>query len=139
MDRQQLPPDAQFKGYEEVIVQDVEFRTENIQFRKEKYYSPSHQQTYLAEMPVGYKGQFGPGVRAWVLALYYSGGMSEPKILELLQTVGMSISAGQLSHFLIKDQEQFHAESAAVVQAGLASSPWQHLDSTATRVDGKTE
>ena len=74
-----------------------------------------------------------------MLALYYSGGMSEPKILELLQTVGMSISAGQLSHFLIKDQEQFHAESAAVVQAGLASSPWQHLDSTATRVDGKNE
>ena len=49
----------------------------------------------------------------------------------------MSISAGQLSDMLIKDQEQFHAERAAVVQAGLASSPWQHLDSTATRVNGK--
>jgi transposase IS66 family protein len=90
-------------------------------------------------MPTGYKGQFGPGVKAWVLAHDSAGGMSEPKILELLQTVGMSISAGQLSDFLIKDQEQFHTESAAVVQAGLASSPWQHLDSTATRVDGKNE
>jgi|SRR5437667_8327065 len=28
-----LPEDAQFKGYEEVIVQDIEFRTENIKFR----------------------------------------------------------------------------------------------------------
>jgi hypothetical protein len=65
--------------------------------------------------------------------------MSEPKILELLQTVGMSRSRGQLSDFLIKDQELFHAEGAAVVQAGLESSPWQHLDSTATRVDGKNE
>src|SRR5205807_7147775 len=128
VDQQRLPPDAQFKGYEEVIVQDIEFRTENIEFRKEKYYSPSHQQTYLAELPAGYQGQFGPGVRAWVLALYYAGGMSEPKILELLETVGMHISAGQLSNWLIKDQEQFPAESAAVVQAGLASSPWQHLD-----------
>ena len=71
-----------------------------------------------------------------MLALYYAGGMSEPKILELLETVGMHISAGQLSNWLIKDQEQFHAESAAVVQAGLASSPWQHLDSTGTRVNG---
>jgi hypothetical protein len=121
------------------MVQDVEFRTENIQFRKEKYYSPSHQQTYLAEMPAGYKGQFGPGVRAWVLALYYAGGMSEPKIRELLQTVGMHISAGQISAFLIQDQEQFHAESEAVVRAGLTSSPWQHLDSTGTRVNGKNE
>src|SRR5437763_5543754 len=136
VDHERLPQDAQFKGYEEVIVQDIDFRTENIKFRKEKYYSPSHQQTYLAELPAGYKGQFGPGVRAWALALYYAGGMSEPKILELLETVGMHISAGQLSGWLIKDQEQFHAESAAVVQAGLASCPWHHLDSTGTRVNG---
>ncbi len=134
-----LPQDAQFKGYEEVIVQDIDFRTENIQFRKEKYYSPSQKQTYLANLPAGYKGQFGPGVRAWVLSLYYAAGMSEPKILELLQTVGMQISAGQISDFLIKDQQQFHTESAAVVRAGLASSPWQHLDSTGTRVNGKNE
>jgi hypothetical protein len=139
VDRERLPQDAEFKGYEEVVVQDIEFRTENIKFRKEKYYSPSHQQTYLAALPSGYKGQFGPGVRAWVLALYHAAGMSEPKILELLHTVGMHISAGQLSAFLTKDQEQFHAESAAVVQAGLASSPWHHLDSTGTRVNGKNE
>src|SRR5207249_7451036 len=61
------------------------------------------------------------------------------KIVDFLQTVGMSISAGQLSDMLIKDQGRFHAESAAVVKAGLASSPWQHLDSTGTRVNGKNE
>jgi Transposase IS66 family len=134
-----LPIDALFKGYEEVTIQDIEFRTENIRFRKEKYYSPSQKRTYLAEMPAGYQGQFGPGVRAWVLALYYASGMSEPKILGLLQTVGMLISAGQLSDLLIKDQGQFHTESAAVVKAGLASSSWQHLDSTGTRVNGTNE
>jgi Transposase IS66 family len=139
VENKRLPQDAQFKGYEEVIVQDIDFRTENTKFRKEKYYSPSQKQTYLAEMPTGYKGQFGPGVKAWVLALYYGGGMSEPKILELLQTVGMHISAGQLSDFLLKDQEPFHAESMAVMRAGLASSPWHHLDSTGTRVNGKNE
>jgi Transposase IS66 family len=139
IEQERLPHDAQFKGYEDVIVQDVEFRTENITFRKEKYYSPSQKRTYLADLPTGYKGQFGPGVRAWVLALYYASGMSEPKILDLLQTIGMSISAGQLSDFLVKDQEQFHAERAAVVKAGLASSPWQHFDSTGTRVNGKNE
>jgi len=139
VEAKELPEDAQFKGYEEVIVQDIELRTENIKFRKEKYYSPSNRQTYLAAMPAGYKGQFGPRVKAWVLAWYYEAGMSEPKILELLQTVGMSISAGQLSDMLIKEQESFHAEKRAVVQAGLESSPWQHLDSTATRVAGKNE
>jgi hypothetical protein len=139
VEKERLPQDAQFKGHEEVVVQNIVFRTENIKFRKEKYYSPSNRQTYLAALPAGYKGQFGPGVRAWILALYYAGGMSEPKILEVLQTVGLHISAGQISEFLIHDQEQFHTESAAVVRAGLESSPWQHLDSTGTRVDGKNE
>jgi len=139
VDQQRLPHDAQFKGYEDVIVQDIEFRTENVTFRKEKYYSPSQKRTYLADLPAGYTGQFGAKVRAWVLALYYADGMSEPKILDLLQTVGMLISAGHLSGMLVKDQEQFHAERAAVVKAGLASSPWQHLDSTGTAVNGKNE
>src|SRR5205823_4223264 len=109
-------------GYEDVIVQDIAFRPENIRFRKEKDSSPSQKRTYLAALPTGYTGQFGPGVRAWVLALDYAAGMSEPKILDLLQTVGISISAGQLSDMLIKDQELFHAECAHVVQAGLSSS-----------------
>lgn len=128
VDRENLPADAQFKGYEDVVVQDVEIRTDNVQFRKEKYYSPSQKRTYLAELPAGYHGQFGPKVRAWVLAMYYTGQMSEPKLLEVLQTAGLLISAGQLSCMLIKDQEVFHVEKATVLRAGLESSPWQHLD-----------
>jgi hypothetical protein len=139
LDRQLLPSDAIFKGYEEVVVQDVLFRSETILLRKEKYYSPSQRQSYLAPLPAGYHGHVGPGVRAWVLTLYYEGGMSEPKILELLQTVGMRLSAGQLSDLLIKRQEVFHGECAAVVRAGLFSSPWQHLDSTSTRVNGSNQ
>jgi regulator of replication initiation timing len=34
-----LPADAEFKGYEEVIIQDILLKTDNIRFRKEKYYS----------------------------------------------------------------------------------------------------
>src|ERR1700730_8865795 len=105
IDPKQLPDDAQFKGYDEIIVQDVVFRTDNITFRKEIYYSPSQKRTYRADLPTGYHGQFGPGVRAWVLALYYASGMSQPKILTLLQTIGMHISAGLLSTFLITNQD----------------------------------
>lgn len=136
VDREQLPNDVVFKGYEEVVVQDLEIRSDNVLFHKEKYYSPSQKRTYLAPLPAGYDGQFGPKVKAWVLAMYYGGQMSEPKIREILQTAGLSISAGQLSDLLIKDQDLFHAESAEVVEAGLESSPWQHLDSTGTRVNG---
>jgi hypothetical protein len=139
IDREELPADAVFKGYEDVVVQDLEIRSDNVQFRKAKYYSKSQKRTYLAALPAGYHGQFGPKVRAWVLAMYYAGQMSEPKLLEVLQTAGMQISAGQLSGMLIKDQESFHGERAAVIKAGLSSSPWQHLDSTGTRVNGHNQ
>ena len=132
-----LPPDAVFKGYEDVVVQDVLFRTDNVLFHKEKFYSPSQHQTYLASLPQGYCGQFGPGLKSLALVLYFGAQMSEPKVAELLRGVGIQISAGQVSNLLIKDQAAFHGEKAALYQAGLASSPWQHLDDTSTRVNGQ--
>jgi hypothetical protein len=65
--------------------------------------------------------------------------MSEPKILDLYENIGIQISAGQVSNLLIKSQEQFHAEKEEVCEAGLSSSPWQHTDQTSTRVDGQNQ
>jgi len=132
-----LPPDAEFKGYAEVVVQDLLIQPANVCFRKAKWYSPTTRRTYLAPLPPGYHGQFGPGLKALVLALYYAGGMSEPKLLGFLRSVGVQVADGTLAGWLIHEQAGFHAEAAAVTDAGLASSPWQHLDDTATRVDGQ--
>src|SRR5258708_1029728 len=132
-----LPPDAVFKGYEDVVVQDVIFRTDNILFHKEKWYSPSQHQSSLAPLPQGYTGQFGPGIKSLALTLYFGGQMSEPKVAELLRSVGVQSSDGHISNLLIKDQGAFHAEKDALYRAGLASSPWQHLDDTSTRVNGQ--
>jgi hypothetical protein len=134
-----LPADAKFKGYEDVVVQDVLFRADNVRFHKEKYWARSTGETYLAPLPAGYEGQFGPGIKALAMTLYFGGNMSEPKILELYETIGIQISAGQLSRLLIKGQEAFHTEKAAVCDAGLESSPWQHTDQTSTRVDGQEQ
>jgi len=136
VDQAQLPSDAEFKGYEEVVVQDIEIKTDNVLFRKEKYYSPSEHKTYLAELPDGYEGQFGPGIKALVVVLYYGVNTSEPKIREFLENVGIHISAGEISNLLIKKQDDFHEEKAAIYEAGLRSSPWQHIDDTGTRVNG---
>jgi hypothetical protein len=40
---------------------------------------------------------------------------------------------------LIHKQGGFHAESEAVYEAGLRSSPWQQVDHTETRVDGQSQ
>ena len=139
VDKSELPADAQFKGYEETVVQDIRLTTDNVCFVKEKYYSPSQQRTYIAPLPAGYEGEFGPGVRALVLTLYYASGMTEPKIEEFLGHIGVSISAGQVSNLLIKHQDTWHDEKEAVWRAGLASSDWQHIDDTSTRVNGENQ
>jgi hypothetical protein len=134
-----LPKDAEFKGYENVVVQDILLETDNTRFYKQKYYSGSTRKTYLAELPRGYEGQFGPGIKALTLVFYYGIGTSEPKILEFFENVGIHISAGEISNLLIKKQESFHAEKDAVYAAGLQSSPWQQTDDTLTRVDGQNQ
>ena len=139
VDKGILPKDAEFKGHEDVVVQDVVFRADNVCFHKEKYWAYSTGKTYLAKLPLGYEGQFGPGLKALTLTLYYGGGMSEAKILDLYENIGVQISAGQLSNQLIKGRELFHAEKEAVCEAGLGSSPWQHTDQTSTRVDGENQ
>jgi hypothetical protein len=139
VDKANLPPDAEFKGYEDIVVQDVVFRADNVCFHKEKFWASSTGQTYLAELPRGYEGQFGPGLKALTLTLYFGGGMSEPKIRGLYENVGVQVSSGQLSNLLIKGQEAFHAEKEEVCEAGLGSSPWQHIDQTSTRVDGQNQ
>src|SRR6266571_2434582 len=104
VDPASLPPDAVFKGYADVVVQDVLFRTDNVLFRKEKFYSPSQHMTYVASLPPGYRGQFGPGLKSLALVFYYGAQMSEPKVAELLRSVGVRISDAQVSNLLIKDQ-----------------------------------
>ena len=132
----QLPADAEFKGYDDVLVQDLQIKTDNVLFWKEKFYSASEHRAYVAELPPGYAGQFGPGIKALTLVLYHAAHMSEPKVSEFFQHVGVSISDGQISNLLIKGQGGFHAEKEAVFAAGLRSSPWQHEDETGTRVNG---
>lgn len=139
VDRTVLPEDAELKGREDVVVQDLVLHTDNVCFHKQKYYAASTGKTYLGELPRGYAGQFGPGIKALVLALYFGMGASEPKIQEFLTNAGIQISAGEVSNLLIKDQDSFHAERDAVYEAGLRSSPWQHTDDTLTRVNGQNQ
>jgi hypothetical protein len=139
VNREVLPADAIFKGHRDVVIQDISLRTDNVLFHKEVYYSPSQHKTYLAILPAGYEGQFGPGLKTLIRTLYFGSQITEPKILEFVEHIGIQISLGQISNMLIKGQDGFHAESDAVFQAGQRSSPYQHIDDTSTRVDGQNQ
>jgi hypothetical protein len=139
VDPARLPADAEFKDFVPTVVQDVRLQPENTRFLKEKFYSAAEQQTYLAELPIGYAGAFGPRLRALVVVLAHACQMTEPKIGAFLQHLGIVIADGTISNLLIKEQDSFPAEKDAVYRAGLQSGPWQHIDDTATRVSGQNQ
>jgi len=138
-----LPPDAEFKGYEERLVQELVIESRNVLYRREKYYSPSLRRTFLAPFPEplarhlgGAGSQFGPGVKAFTQFLHYGANVGQKGVLRILRSFGVDISAGQVCAFLTRDLEAFHAEHAELEEAGLGATPWAHLDATSTKVNG---
>ena len=137
VDKDKLPDDAQFKGYKDVIVQGLKIESNNILFKKEIYYSPSLNKTYIADLPDDYDGGFDSTIKSLIIILKNVCNVSEPKILDFLTNVGVNISAGSISNILIKDNEQFHEEKTEIVNAGLESTEYQQTDDTKARVNGK--
>jgi len=137
LDKSQLPADAGFKGYTSVIVQGLKIETDNIEFKKEKYYSPSEKKTYIAELPAGYEGGFDPTIKSLAIIMKNICNMSEAKILDFFQNVGVDISKGTISNMLIKDKEAFHQEKKELLDAGLQSTAYQQIDDTKARVNGQ--
>src|SRR5437867_2664407 len=114
VDRTSLPPDAEFKGYEDVVVQELRFVTDNVKFHKEKYYAASTGQTYLAPLPAGYRGEFGPNLKSLCLLFAHLCNMTEPKIADLLDNMGILIS-GQISAWLTGAYPELQEEKRAIV------------------------
>lgn len=135
IDQSQLPPDAQFKGYKSVFVQDIIITTDNIEFKKAVYYSPSLKKNFMATLPEGYQGEFGPFVRTLIIDLHKN--MTEPAIVDFLNTHDVMISAATVSRFITDGNEYFHQEKSDIVAAGLPSTTYQQMDDTGARVNGK--
>ena len=69
----------------------------NTNYKIEIFYSPSEHKTYSGELPDGIKGEFGPGIRSLVINLNHVANVSEPKIHEFLENIGVHISKATIS------------------------------------------
>lgn len=139
IDSSNLPDDAEFKGYETVVVQEILITTDNVEYRREKFYSPSENKTYFGDFPIGVKGEFGYCTRSLVCTLKHVGNMSEPKIAELLENCGIFISQSTISRILTNDETGFNKEKDDIFLAALASTPYHQIDDTTVRVNGENQ
>ena len=70
VDKSILPPDAVQKGYRTVVVQNIKFATDNVEYKLEYYYSKSERKTYEAELPNDIRGEFGTELKAFICGIF---------------------------------------------------------------------
>jgi len=134
-----LPADAEYRGYEPILVQEILITTDNVEYRKEIFFSPSENRVYVGELPTGIVGKFGPGIRSLVCTLKYVANMSQPKIRELLENCGIDISQSTISRILTNDETGFNQEKKDIFHAALEHTPYHQIDDTTVRVNGKNQ
>ena len=105
-------------------------------YRRERWQLPDGK-TIVAPLPAGTTTHFGPELKRFVLAQYHQGQTTIPRLLALLQGLGVDISKRQLVRLLIKSQDAFLGEARDVLRTGLGAASWITVDDTGARHKAK--
>lgn len=131
-----IPPDSRFKGYELFTVQDLKIDAQTVCYRRERWLTPDGQ-TIIAPLPAGVADHFGPEIKRFILAQYHQGQTTVPRLVELLQTLGLAISKRQVVRILTEGKDIFVNEARDVLRAGLTHAAWVSVDDTGARHQGR--
>jgi uncharacterized small protein (DUF1192 family) len=130
------PEGSCFKGYEPYLVQELVISVQAVRYRRERWQTPDGQ-TLIAPLPEGTQGHFGPNLRRFVLMQYHQGQSTLPRLVTLLQSLGLAISKREVQRLLTERQDGFLDEAREVRRAGLAASLWVSPDDTGARHQAK--
>src|ERR687897_1698552 len=125
-------PGWRFKGFKFYTVQDLVVETRVVRYWRPCYRTPEGR-LVIAPLPPEVTGHFGANLVRYLLSQHYQCRVTMPLLRQQLRDVGILISAGQISNLLTKGHEAFHAEKAAVKQAGLETARWISVDDTGAR------
>jgi regulator of replication initiation timing len=132
-----LPEGAFIKDYQTTIIQDIKFEIHNVELKLARYQLPDGT-CITAEKPSYYQGQFGPTLKSFIDLLHYDGRVTQGRIYNLLMSIGVDLSTGQISHLLNHNRDEFHNEKADLLTTGLARSDYIQVDDTQAKHNGNS-
>ena len=133
-----MPDDVHRDGWAERTFQDLVLVRHNVQFRRAQWRSASTGKTYLAPLPAGYHGQYGPGLAVLAPTLVHSTNLGQRDLLRLCREYGLQISAGTISRKVTQGLEWLRSEFEAGIRTAWELAGFRSTDHTQTKVAGKT-
>jgi len=133
-----VPPGSRRKGYEPYTVQDLVLSPRVVRYRRERWLTPDGREI-IAPLPPEVAGHFGPGIVRYVLMQHVQGQVTTERLLVQLRALGIRIAKGQIITLLTAHKDGFHAETDAILEAGLATARWVTVDDTGARHAGHDE
>lgn len=135
---EQAPPEgSRFKGYREVVIQDLKIEPLNTRYRLEVWQTPDGE-GLCGELPPQLRhSRFGPGLRRFVLYQHHQCHVTQPLLHEQLREFGVDISTGQINALLSGRNETFFEEKDQILVAGLQASDFITVDDSGARHQGR--
>jgi hypothetical protein len=132
-----IPKGSRFKGYRDVVIQDLLIRAHNTRYRLARWLTPKGQYL-IGELPAHLaEHHFGATLRGYLLYQHHHCQVTQPLLHEQLREWGIDISRGTIDALLGADQDGFHGEKDALLRAGLASATYISADDSGARHQGK--
>jgi len=112
-----IPEGSTFKGYRDVVIQNIKFETFNTCYRLAQYQAADG--SYVSgQLPDGLNGcHFGNDLISFILYQYHHQHVTQPLLLKQLRDLGVELSSGRLSQFITDGLDVFHDEKDQLLQA----------------------
>jgi hypothetical protein len=137
LDRSTLPSDAVFKGYKNLVEQNLRLVRDNVAYKVEVYHSKSTGKSYRARLPKGYRGAFGYDLLSLTQIFHHCCDVTHSRLSALYKTLGLSISKGTICNMLLQEGQWAIAERDNILKAGLQHSSFIQMDGTQTIQSGQ--
>ena len=131
-----IPEGARFKGYRDIIVQDIVIKPHNTRYLLAQYETKDGRYVTGA-LPKDITGHWGSTLHSYILHQYYHQHVTQPLLLEQLHDFGIDISSGQLNNMITENLDDFHDEKSVLLQTGIKYASYIQTDDTKARHAGK--